>query len=283
VFTLTELPATAASTVQPEARRWSPTPLIRAAIAVDAAGLCALLLDPSHWRWYLGAVLANHLLIGAAGMAPRSRLIDRNLVRLPEAAARRGELSLTFDDGPDPELTPQVLDLLERHGARASFFVVAERAAAHPDLVREIVRRGHSVENHSYRHAYTFANNGLGGYRREVGAAQALIAGLTGQPPRFFRAPMGLRSPLLDPVLAKAGLCYVSWTRRGLDTLGGDPGRVLARLTRGLAAGDILLMHDRRGARAPDGRPMVLAVLPALLERIAERGLRSVSLPVGCS
>jgi peptidoglycan/xylan/chitin deacetylase (PgdA/CDA1 family) len=87
---------------------------------------------------------------------------------------------------------------------------------------------------------------------------------------------------LLDPVLAGSGLRYVSWTRRGFDTVDGNPEAVLARLTRGLAAGDVLLLHDGARARTRAGEPVVLAVLPRLLERIAAAGLKSVPLPVAC-
>jgi len=175
-----------------------------------------------------------------------------------------------------------VLDLLDRHRARASFFCVGEKAAAHPELVREIARRGHSVENHSHMHPNAFAFYGPGRLRREVDAAQAAIAGVTGRAPAFFRAPAGFRSPMLDPVMASRGLHYVSWTRRGFDTVDGDAGRVLRRLARGLAPGDILLLHDSGSARTGDGESVVLAVLPVLLDRLAACGLRPVTLPEGC-
>jgi peptidoglycan/xylan/chitin deacetylase (PgdA/CDA1 family) len=209
---------------------------------------------------------------------PRGRVLGPNLLRLPAAAAARNEVSLTFDDGPDPEITPRVLELLDQHQAKASFFCVGEKAAAHPDLMREIARRDHSLENHSHRHSHAFAFYGLSRLKRDVQSVQTIIAGITGRAPRFFRAPMGLRSPLLDPVLAKCGLRYVSWTRRGFDAVGRDPERVLRRLTDGLAAGDILLLHDNGFSRTRDGKPVVLAVLPVLLERINAKGLRSVTL-----
>jgi len=137
--------------------------------------------------------------------------------------------------------------------------------------VREIARRGHSVENHSHRHSNAFAFYGLGRLQREVDAAQAAIAGIIGRAPAYFRAPAGFRSPLLDPVMAVCGLRYVSWTRRGFDAVHRNADAVLQRLTRGLQPGDILLMHD--------GAPVVLAVLPALLDQLAARGLKPVTLP----
>ncbi|MFC7688916.1 polysaccharide deacetylase family protein [Paeniroseomonas aquatica] len=116
-------------------------------------------------------------------------------------------VALTFDDGPDPEVTPRVLDLLDRHGATASFFVIGRKAARHGALLREIGRRGHTIENHSYHHAKSFACRGPWALRREVVLTQRAVAEATGVAPRFFRAPMGLRSP-----------CWTrSWRWRGCN------------------------------------------------------------------
>lgn len=262
--------------------KWRPAPAIQLSIVVHVVALFVFAIQPALWPWALGAVAANHLLLGCAVLWPRGRVLGPNLTRLPAAAVERREVSLNFDDGPDPEVTPRVLDLLDRHQARASFFCVGEKAVAHPDIVREIVRRGHSVENHSHRHPRAFAFYGMRGLEREVDAAQAVIDRIAGRAPGFFRAPAGFRNPLLDPVLAARGLRYVSWTRRGFDTVDGNATAVLKRLTRGLAAGDVLLLHDGRRARTSKGQPVVLAVLPGLLEGLAAAGLKSVSLPVAC-
>jgi hypothetical protein len=88
---------------------------------------------------------------------------------------------------------------------------------------------------------------------------------------------MGLRNPLLDPVLSRLGIRYVSWTRRGLDTLDRNPDTVLARLARKISAGDVLVLHDGGAARTPGGLPVVLSVLPALIERIEKMTLKPVS------
>jgi len=160
---------------------------------------------------------------------------------------------------------------------------VGEKAAAFPDIVREIARRGHSVENHSQRHSGAFAFYGIFRLRRDLESAQAVVSGIAGRAPRYFRAPVGLRSPLLDPVLARCGLRYVSWTRRGLDTVHRNPDKVLRRLVSGLAAGDILLLHDNGAARTRDGTPVALAVLPELLGRIRASGLTPVTLSAAAS
>lgn len=271
------MPVVAAASGRPS--RWSAAPAIDVSIGLHALAAAGVVAAPALWPWALGGVLANHLALGGIGMCPRSRLLGPNLVRLPVAAIDRGEVALTFDDGPDPSLTPAVLDRLDRYAARASFFCIGERAAAHPDLVREIARRGHSIENHSQTHPNGFACYPPAWLVRELLGAQEAIAVLSGRTPVFFRPPMGLRSPLLAPVLSRLQLHHVSWTRRGCDTVSADPAAVLRRLTRGLAAGDVLLLHDGHCARAGGGRAVTLEVLPALLDRIAAAGLRAVSLP----
>jgi peptidoglycan-N-acetylglucosamine deacetylase len=96
--------------------------------------------------------------------------------------------------------------------------------------------------------------------------------------PAYFRAPAGLRSPLLDPVLQSLGLKLVSWTRRGFDTISNDPNKILNKLQDGLSAGDILLLHDGNCARTNMGQPVVINVLPRLLEKLNSLNLQSVSL-----
>lgn len=257
----------------PDLRRlaaWSPSPVVKASLWLHAAALGLVATEQAAWPGIAGLVAANHAVL-ACGMWPRSAMLGPNLTRL---AAAGDAVVLTFDDGPDPAVTPRVLDLLDRHGAKASFFVLGRLAALHPQLLREMIARGHSVENHTHRHPLGFAAWPPGALLGEIRRAQAAIADACGQAPQYFRAPAGLRSPLLDPVLAIAGLRLVSWTRRGYDTVSSQPDRVYRRLTRNLGAGDILLLHDRGGAAGH----MALQVLPRLLARIGAAGLSVASL-----
>lgn len=249
-----------------------------ASAAVHAAAAGAALLAPAAWPWALGAVAANHLALTAGGLWPRSQWLGRNWTRLPAEASARREIAITIDDGPDPDVTPAVLDLLDAHRSRATFFVIGAAAQRHPSLVREIARRGHDVQNHSDRHSHAFSLLGPRAMAREIAAAQARLADLLGVAPQWFRAPAGLRNPFLAPVLERLGLELVSWTRRGYDTMRREPDRVLARLCDGLDAGDILLLHDGHAARSAGGTPVTLEVLPALLDRVAQAGLRPVTL-----
>ena len=254
---------------------WRPSALVQGTLALHLGAAAAVLARPPLWPWALGAVLANHLLLCAAGLWPRSRLLGRNLTRLPGTAA---QVALTIDDGPDPEVTPRVLALLEAQHAKATFFCVGERVRQHPQLAREIISRGHAIENHSERHPWRFSLLGPRGMAREIRRAQDSIREVTGEVAQFFRAPAGLRNPFLDPVLAHANLTLASWTRRGFDTMTADPDVVLARLTRGLRGGDILLLHDGHAARTRDGTPVILAVLPRLLAQLEQARLTPVTL-----
>ena len=267
------------SPIRSEPARWRAPLLVKASVACHLGAGAVAVAQPVLWPWALGLVVANHALLSATGLWPRSTWLGDNMRRLPAPARARREVSITIDDGPDPAVTPAVLDQLDAHAAKATFFCIAQRATQHPALCREIVRRGHSVQNHSYQHRHNFSMLGPRGFAREITQAQDTLAQITGVAPRFFRAPAGLRNPFLDPVLQRLNLHLVSWTRRGFDTVHRDPERVLASLTKDLAAGDILLLHDGNAAFAPSGKPVVLEVLPRLLRRFDAEGLHAVTLP----
>jgi peptidoglycan/xylan/chitin deacetylase (PgdA/CDA1 family) len=255
---------------------YRPPPLLAGSLALHAAGALAFAVAPRHWRAIAGALVADHVVLAAASLWPRGTWVGANQSRLPATAARRGEVALTFDDGPDPDVTPRVLDLLDGHGARATFFCIGERVRAYPEIAAEIARRGHRVENHTQTHPHLFACYPAPALRREILDAQETIARTSGQRPQLFRAPAGLRNPLLDWTLFRAGLRLVSWTRRGFDALEKDPRRIARRLLAGLGPGDVLLLHDGSAVRRRGGNPVVLEVLPRLLDELAARRLRSV-------
>jgi peptidoglycan/xylan/chitin deacetylase (PgdA/CDA1 family) len=259
-------------------RRWLASPVLATSAAVHAGAAAALLMQPRAWPWALGSVAANHGVLTAAGLWPKSRLLGPNWIRLPQASSARGEIAITIDDGPDPEVTPQVLEQLEEQRAQATFFCVGEQVERHASLAREIVRRGHSIENHSQRHRHNFSLLGPAAMRSEIARAQDSISSATGCTPQFFRAPAGLRNPFLDPVLAGLNLRLATWTRRGFDTVNGNPDSVYQRLTDRLSGGDILLLHDGHAALGSTGRPVVLEVLPRLLRTIRAGGFTPVTL-----
>jgi len=257
---------------------WPWPPLLKGTVALHAAAAVTAAARPEWWPAVLAAMVANHALLTGEVLRPRGSLLGPNVTRLPDAAAARGQVSLTIDDGPEPAVTPAVLDLLDRHHMQATFFCIGTRVLQHPELAREILRRGHTIGNHSQVHRHDFSFQGPKGYEREVLAAQHAIEQTTGVSPRFFRAPAGFRNLFLDRVLHRHGLTLVSWTRRGFDTRERSPERVLGRLCRDLRGGDILLLHDGHAARTDEGQPVVLPVLAQLLDRLQAAGLASVPL-----
>jgi peptidoglycan/xylan/chitin deacetylase (PgdA/CDA1 family) len=262
---------------------WKPTPVLQASIATHLAAGLGLLVAPGEWPWAVGAMAANQAIITTAGLLPRSTLLGPNLNRLPAAAIVRREIVLTIDDGPDPEVTPHVLDLLDAAQVKASFFLIGHLARQYPALCRDIAARGHSIENHGDSHSWLFAFFGPRRMHADIAAAQATLADITGQLPGFFRPTAGLRNPLLAPVLARLDLQLASWTRRPYDTNQGDPDCIFRRLTHRLAAGDILLMHDGNAARTSAGEAVILTVLPRLLRTLREANLNPVTLPAALS
>ena len=160
-------------------------------------------------------------------------------------ATQHREVWLTIDDGPDPESTPKVLDLLDAHGARATFFLIGEKVRRHPELLKEILRRGHTVGNHTYSHPVrSFWLVSARKTAAEIDTcAEALRTAGAGST-RLFRSPVGLKNHALHPQLARRGLDLVLWSARGFDTICRDPAKVIARITEDLEPGAILLIHE---------------------------------------
>ncbi len=237
-----------------------------------------LILDPSSTLIWLALLASNHGVLTLGGLLPKAKILGPNITHLPQAATAKGQIALTFDDGPDPIVTPQILDILEKHQAKATFFCIGHLAEQHPELIKRIVRQGHQVENHSYSHNTTFAFNGSKGISEEIKRTQVILTKLTGYTPQFFRPIAGIRNPLLDPVLCKLGMRLVSWSHRSFDTRFKNPHWMLRRLKKSVAAGNIILLHDGNAARTHEGIALSVACLPSFLKSITDAGLTTVTL-----
>lgn len=267
------------------ANRYQPSPFIRGSLLLHAGAAAAAAAWPELWKVSTLAVAGNHAVLTTFGLIPRSTVLGHNITRLPDTDANRGAVAITIDDGPHPVATPKVLDILDQYDAKATFFCIGEHVLNCPDIAQEIVRRGHRIENHSMHHSHTFSVPFIGRLTREVIAAQEAIHKTTGQLPRFFRAPAGLRNFLLDRVLHRAGLQLTSWTRRGFDTVNTDASTVVKRLVTELKPRDILLLHDRPAIVAAAGRrapieliaPILLA-LPVVLQNLRDHALSAATL-----
>ncbi len=171
--------------------------------------------------------------------------------------------------------TPKILDLLRDAGVRATFFVVGERAARAPEVVRQIVAEGHEVGNHTWSHP----NLWLCGPRRterEISKAHDLLAGLTGRGPRFFRPPWGMVNLAVFPALRSFGTRCVLWSVQPEGLRPVPPREIAARVLRGAAPGAIVDLHDAEGLPGAPGR--LLEALPPMLEGLGADGYACVSL-----
>jgi len=207
-----------------------------------------------------------------AAMWPASRIFGVGLTAPRNPVGGLSEIALTFDDGPNPAWTPQLLDVLAEFEVKATFFLIGRYAAAEPGLVRRIHEAGHLVGNHTWTHP-NLARTGVARTRGELGRTSAAIEGILGEPVRYFRPPFGARGPWTFGVARELGLVPVTWNVIGNDWNAGSSGQIVERvvrlteqnLGRGLATN--LVLHDGSHRAATADRGFSVAATRVLLER----------------
>lgn len=227
------------------------------------------------------------LLLGASGAAsygaahPRAQLFGSTITQTHSPKL----LALTFDDGPNPAITPKLLDLLDRHRARATFFLVGKYVRESPALVREIADRGHLIANHTFTHPNLFFCGREETHEELLRCSDAIVTS-TGVVPRWFRPPFGFRSPWSVETALRLGMRTVMWTLLPGDWQPKPLDSLLARLRpieeRARAAnsvhGDILCLHDGDYARPSADRTLTLAALERCLPLWSGLGLKFVTM-----
>ena len=237
--------------------RWLPWLLI-------SQLLVALLWWRLGWMWGLPALLLSHALFIVPVFLPNSRFYAPVVSRAPGQ-----DVWLTIDDGPSAE-TLAVLDLLDQHDAKATFFMVGERAQARPELVHEVLRRGHDLGNHSHSHPQArFWALGPAQMAQEIGQCQQALAAIAGAPPRWYRSVVGMTNPFVAAALKRHALARIGWSARGYDGVDCTPEGVVARIAPDLGPGAIVLLHEG----AAHGHN--LAIIEAVLQQLQARGLRA--------
>jgi peptidoglycan-N-acetylglucosamine deacetylase len=229
------------------------------------APLIAIALAKTSILGAIGVIFVSHMLVlyptlraNAQWLGPVITCFETN----------EKEVWLTIDDGP-AEDTNAILDLLESRQAKATFFCKGNLVEARPDLLRAIVQRGHSAGNHSYSHpSYTFWMLLPGRVRSEIERANDSIAAITGTPPRWFRAPVGMKNPAVHPVLQKRNQPLIGWSARAFDTQVNDPAVIAERVMRDVHPGAIILMHQ--------GLPHSVAALTRVVDELQALGYRFV-------
>ena len=236
--------------------------------------LAVLLAAYAFYAWHVAGILIVSavyvVIVGLGVTTPRLRLFGPFVCRGNPA---KDQVAITFDDGPDPNSTPQLLELLHHRRVPAAFFCVGKRVAKHPSLAAQMYREGHLLENHSQTQSPTINLFSVARLEAELKQTQSAIQQATGAAPRFYRPPFGHSNPRTFKAAQSQNLAVVGWTVRGFDTVDTDPERIVKRITRRLRPGAIILLHD---ANIPADR--LLITVKTLLDRVHSLGYEVVRL-----
>lgn len=240
------------------------------------SGLAATWALPDGWV----ALAIVAMVVATIGFIAWAILDPRNRFTAPvRLASDEPVVALTFDDGPDPVYTAKILDFLAAHHARATFFVVGERAARHPELVERMHHEGHTVGTHTQHHRLRFHFGSPTYVLREIEDAIAVVARILPSAPTRFRPPQGLRTPCFASGWRRTrGLTCVTRSVRGLDSRQTTAGAIVSRVAPRLVPGAIVALHDGTGFWGGTVRAPTLAALDCLLSECRTRGLRCVAL-----
>lgn len=195
--------------------------------------------------------------------------------RLPE---RDGQIALTFDDGPNPDATPRLLDTLGELGIAATFFLLGRHVRQWPDIARRIANEGHLIANHGFAHQ-RMDFSGPTRARDDIAEGARAIADATGAHVSYFRAPHGARSPFVTPAAASLGQQTVGWTVGSHDHALTSPNEIAARVTARARAGSIVLMHDGDAYDATGDRRATVHAVRLIASQLRDRGLSFATLP----
>jgi peptidoglycan/xylan/chitin deacetylase (PgdA/CDA1 family) len=241
-------------------------------VPVLAIALAFLVFAPSPLGW-IGAAVA----MAAGAFILVGIVLDINssfwAPTLWQAPRPTNAVALTFDDGPDPSFTPQVLAILAAKQVPAAFFVVGRRADEHPELLEKTVRAGHLLAVHTYNHDLSFHFRLWGGVRREIDACSRAIQRATGREPLLFRSPQGFKNPALGDVLHERGMTAIGWQVRGLDAVERDADIIFQRIVKGARPGGVIAMHDGAGLLGTESRQPTIDALPKLIDALRASGL----------
>ncbi len=153
---------------------------------------------------------------------------------------------LTFDDGPHEKYTLQVLDLLDQYQAKAAFFLIGKNITGNDEIVKEIIRRGHIMGNHSYSHSPYFDIFSVKKMVTEVELTSGMIEKIIGKKPAYFRPPFGVTNPRINRLLKRSGMKSVAWSFRSFDGGQRPKEKIIESVKRNIKGGEILLFHDNR-------------------------------------
>jgi len=209
-------------------------------VVLTSLGAGLSLANPIRW-FVLGLLLVAYLVIFILGVSMLKLNFFVRATCRGDSAARR--VALTFDDGPDPVATQNLLEVLRNHQIKATFFPIGIKARDYPQMIKQVDQEGHILGNHSFRHAWWTNFLFSGGLDREMRMAQEAIEAVVGKSPAYFRPPMGLTNPHLQRALKKHGLSVVGWDVRPFDTKASTE-KVIERVLKKMRNGSIIVLHE---------------------------------------
>jgi peptidoglycan-N-acetylglucosamine deacetylase len=236
-------------------------------------GLIAWRMKRSRRPFWAGFFLAGAvavLLLGVESASPKSALFGPFV---SHGSRSSGLVALTFDDGPDPAYTPQVLKILAAHHTKATFFMLGEQVARHPELAREVQAQGHAIGSHCYRHISLMAASPRR-IHEELTRAATELTKVLGEGPHLLRTPYGFHPPFLLEEAEKQHYRVIGWSVSPHDSFHLTGHLVARRVVNRACAGDIILLHDGRG-----NRQETIDALPEILEGLKAKSLRCVTVP----
>jgi len=224
---------------------------------------------------------AGVVLVGALAHGTYHRnspVFGHALGSLPLAAPGERIVALTFDDGPNPEATPRILDALAASGTKATFFLLGRHVERWPALAERVADEGHVVGNHGWHHR-KLHTQGPASVRRDLELGTTAIVGATGVRPTVFRAPHGFRAPWVTAIARSLGQRTIGWSLGVWDTALPGAEVIVERTVNGARPGSILLLHDGDGYDPAGDRLQTAAAVPQIVTALGGRGYRFVGVP----
>lgn len=218
--------------------------------------------------WYIGIPLGAFLVIVGIGSATIHSSLFVNSINRGNRKGTR--IAITFDDGPHPEHTPAILQILKEFNIKATFFAVGKNIDEHPEIMRRIIAEGHIMGNHTWNHGFWFDLQSAHNMQIELNKTNHIVQQNTGLLPHFFRPPYGVTNPNLAKAIKKTNMASIGWSLRSMDTVIKNEKSLLKRISSKVRAGDIVLFHDTQAG--------TVSVLKAFLMRCEQKGLQVVPL-----
>lgn len=194
-----------------------------------------------------------------------AKAVDKNIDIYRKNENEYMKIALTFDDGPHPRYTPQILDILDEYGVKATFFVIGVNAEYYPDVVEEVIKRGHEIGNHTYSHPHVSCLNS-DNLKVEVEKCESVIYGLTDHKTKLFRPPEGMIDADVRSVLRSLDYKVILWDIDTMDWAHTPPKSIAENILDNITSGDIILMHDYVAHNSPTPEAMRIFI-PKLIER----------------